>query len=1404
MESYNTDDAGPAGQHRPQFVVCSSHPQLSEQPHGSTDSQPPLPFIAYSSQWSTEEPPEAINQTQFAAYSSFQDSQEPGFAAYSSFCPPQEPGFAYSSFCPPQEPRIEAYSSLPVSQEPTAYSSLQACQEPGFAAYSSLPASQEPSFASYSSLLASQEPGLPAYSSISEASTMSNFTSYSSKLPVDSYHIMSSSEAASLMYSVTPREVCSFSSAYNSAYGSENNLVSISFSSEDDSDLEDVSDNSEASHEPPPVAEWNTRFQELIAMTESASKFRKLSSLSMDFVSVAETYGKIIISENYIPDSMKTITPASVGGIAGGRKYICQGILFKFALDTQISPGLWMYGGKKAYDEKAIKAACNEKKGLTCYWQCGIPGLYFPLMCLIHYRGFCLIAVSVLPLSKGSLAYGSNDAGNTVYASNEELNQKMLLAGQKLNIQGHLVRDKTIYGPGDIEGHVGTDGKFYVLDFGRVLPPEAPGSIPNALFYNLLRPQLVQSFPSALCSDAFSGWLAFESTQKRAEYNEKVVSATAHLYNILIPKFAERLETGDETLRTADALISGLHQAGINIRHLGRVRSLVTNEFARKILLEEIVARTLKNMVREELRETMKTLRVSVEDPYLTLITKFLRPIFSRTRPHPQKLVLPKWETIPYQELASMCRFTDDENLEVENFASPPTKWCGFARETKSDPNSRGVPFGISECQAVYSDTWYCPAIGRSDYMEFTLLKGDRIFYGFSLLPTLSETISIDCIYGVSEAPNVALTTEFFHKFYLINHNGKVVGPHHLHSKLLPRSLSQPFKEGDTVGMLWDNNRIVLIINGEVKASYKFGLVTFGVTQMWKRLLLLPFNGVKLGVNFGNKPFVANLRQICKETGMPKVSTVSKVSGKAVEFWTKLIKPEIENRFPCALSQSEVKSDLRQGLDIKSTVERWEKMTGIKLSRRLHKALAENDEVKVHLTDVREINSRVSFMDIINFSKAAATALEIKEGTSCGVEEELKLLGKARRNIEASTAFLVVPSTYAFWMLIISLIADRETDRERKALCYKDIVQKCGVLSKLDNESTEASQIGGMLYFYTGMALCKFVEFSPDLEENEKSQYYAQAADHFELFNKNFTAFKKNECLRELREISEQAIHYADLESLSHQFKMLQTMHDTNNDLDIRIQILIIYSKIYQIVEVHEAEIKDEVWIWRGTNYLCHKSFRMAVSSDSIRATTELAWKEASDSVRDKLLDLLVPQFSTVCAKMALVLNDKDFQEKTRALIVSRMSKMPIIIGGQAAKILPLFDIGIPAMSLSKYISIPTSNCPHRFLAEQHLAYFTSQKEKYQERIDQYFSVDYQSFFAVMDHLKVPSTFWTYFFNLVKQKKTGNAGRIPKMENGYALTFSQKQRRLFRRRTAVHQTIRPYKIPHERRDSQNP
>jgi hypothetical protein len=45
------------------------------------------------------------------------------------------------------------------------------------------------------------------------------------------------------------------------------------------------------------------------------------------------------------------------GGIAGGEKFIVQSILFKYALDTDVMPGLWMYGGDFPDDASAMKAA---------------------------------------------------------------------------------------------------------------------------------------------------------------------------------------------------------------------------------------------------------------------------------------------------------------------------------------------------------------------------------------------------------------------------------------------------------------------------------------------------------------------------------------------------------------------------------------------------------------------------------------------------------------------------------------------------------------------------------------------------------------------------------------------------------------------------------------------------------------------------------------------------------------------------------------------------------------------------------------------------------------------------------------------------------------------------------------
>jgi hypothetical protein len=141
---------------------------------------------------------------------------------------------------------------------------------------------------------------------------------------------------------------------------------------------------------------------------------------------IAQIYGKIIISEVFLPLKYRTIKPfMDIGGNAGGEKYIYNGILFKFATD-------W----KKIYDgdQMAMKAASHELLSLVRIQECHVDGVYTPLMTLVRslriknkqyiligitqidYLGFRLTAVSLLPISNKTIVYGSSDGG--VYVIN--------------------------------------------------------------------------------------------------------------------------------------------------------------------------------------------------------------------------------------------------------------------------------------------------------------------------------------------------------------------------------------------------------------------------------------------------------------------------------------------------------------------------------------------------------------------------------------------------------------------------------------------------------------------------------------------------------------------------------------------------------------------------------------------------------------------------------------------------------------------------------------------------------------------------------------------------------------------------------------------------------------------------
>ena len=112
---------------------------------------------------------------------------------------------------------------------------------------------------------------------------------------------------------------------------------------------------------PPPAASlaafspsntsWNAKFQAALDLPEKTPeelliKNRVLTQLSEDFTFMAELYGKVIICEKFLPNHEKSIPPAAMGGIAGGQKYIVHGMLFKFAQDTRLDGGGYLYGGR--------------------------------------------------------------------------------------------------------------------------------------------------------------------------------------------------------------------------------------------------------------------------------------------------------------------------------------------------------------------------------------------------------------------------------------------------------------------------------------------------------------------------------------------------------------------------------------------------------------------------------------------------------------------------------------------------------------------------------------------------------------------------------------------------------------------------------------------------------------------------------------------------------------------------------------------------------------------------------------------------------------------------------------------------------------------------------------------------
>jgi len=104
------------------------------------------------------------------------------------------------------------------------------------------------------------------------------------------------------------------------------------------------------------------------------------------------------------------VREAGVGGIAGGVKYIGDGILLKFAEDPKVGVDslgrpIYLYGGDKPDLRSAGKAASNDLKGANAYfghfYENGIPVLV-PIQVVLDAMGYRVVAMPLLPIGRAA------------------------------------------------------------------------------------------------------------------------------------------------------------------------------------------------------------------------------------------------------------------------------------------------------------------------------------------------------------------------------------------------------------------------------------------------------------------------------------------------------------------------------------------------------------------------------------------------------------------------------------------------------------------------------------------------------------------------------------------------------------------------------------------------------------------------------------------------------------------------------------------------------------------------------------------------------------------------------------------------------------------------------------------
>jgi hypothetical protein len=387
---------------------------------------------------------------------------------------------------------------------------------------------------------------------------------------------------------------------------------------------------------------WMKRLSTAMNLPENTQrkteiKYSEVRSVCKEFLAMALSDAIIIVSEHQQPKHRKTIPVSEEFLIHGRAKESGRGLpdtggkYYNYEAHNIMYYVCEDYNGIfNGFDEYAAKAMGKDRTASLEYFKCHIPKFNTPLVATIDYGGYRVIAVSKLPCKKiiftdeGEVRKMNEEQVHGTQRDGEIFINKSRMAmimvrgtSSKLNLAEHQARGisdmqhSTTSCSTDIKIFKGLDDEFYAKDFWRAFPPEIPKETPHLLraprdqsiFWRQLRPEFVRHYKIPLSPDAACSITA--TVPDRDKQLLDVTEATRHLVQVVIPNFVARQTKRTFIVPLSEGLgfdiTNELHASGINIRHIGLMRSMLwrTLPGAGNIYHHEKCIRTRRNL-REE------------------------------------------------------------------------------------------------------------------------------------------------------------------------------------------------------------------------------------------------------------------------------------------------------------------------------------------------------------------------------------------------------------------------------------------------------------------------------------------------------------------------------------------------------------------------------------------------------------------------------------------------------------------------------------------------------------------------------------------------------------------------------------------------------------------------------------